>query len=222
MKVDENKHFIILKLVMNSKFWPLLIYLPAVIVTDVETDLLGNGRVNEGTRNNRILYDMTAIADPSSGKAEGRDLWEMTTFGSTFPDGRGQRFKPATAYTFTQYQKDRPAAPGENIRYGAVDTNFDMTGLTCNQIRYFCSELRKGEYASPDYQFVAKPDEDVLVDCFELNCEGLCDKYALMKKPVHTPQVTMVISIDIRMHKVYLLTIEMQRPFMYFVRVVSI
>nr|XP_054751416.1 collagen alpha-1(I) chain-like [Lytechinus pictus] len=145
-----------------------------VIVTDVETDPIGN-RVKEGTRTNRILYDMTAIADPSSGKAIGQDLWEMTTFGSTFPDGRGQQFNPQTAYTFSQYQKDRPAFPGENINYGAVDTNFDMTGLTCNQVQYFCSELRKGENPPPfpDFEFIAKPDEDVLLSCFELDCEGV-------------------------------------------------
>ncbi|XP_072173532.1 uncharacterized protein [Diadema setosum] len=144
-----------------------------VIINDVETNLLGNGRVNEGTRNNRILYDMTAIADSSSGKASGTNLWELTTFGSTFPDGRGQRYNPQTDYTFTQYQKNKAAYPGENIRYGPVDTNFDMTGLTCNEIRYFCSELRKGDYASPDFEMVANPTEDVLTDCFELNCEGV-------------------------------------------------
>ena len=147
-----------------------------MIVNDVETDLLGHGRVNEGTRTNRILYDMTAIADDSSGKATGRNQWELTTFGSTYPDGRGMRFKPQSAYTFSQYQKDRPAYPGENIRYGAVDTNFDMTGLTCNEIKYFCSELRKGDYADPDFEFVANPNDDVLVDCFELNCEGMCSE----------------------------------------------
>lgn len=150
------------------------IYISAVILTDVETDLLGNGRISEGTPNNRILYDITGVADPSSGKADGRDLWDLTTFGSTYPDGRGPRFNPQEANVFTQYQKDRPAAPGENVRYGAVDTNFDMTGRTCDEVRYFCSELRKHEYADPDFEFIAKPTDDVLVDCFELNCEGMC------------------------------------------------
>ncbi|XP_030828654.1 uncharacterized protein LOC575485 isoform X1 [Strongylocentrotus purpuratus] len=144
-----------------------------VILTDVETDLLGNGRISEGTPNNRILYDITGVADPSSGKADGRDLWDLTTFGSTYPDGRGPRFNPQEANVFTQYQKDRPASPGENIRYGAVDTNFDMTGRTCDEVRYFCSELRKHEYADPDFEFIAKPTDDVLVDCFELHCEGV-------------------------------------------------
>ncbi|XP_072174385.1 uncharacterized protein [Diadema setosum] len=144
-----------------------------VIINDVETNLLGNGIVREGARNNRILYDMTAIADRSSGKAQGRNLWGLTTFGSSFPDGRGQRYNPQRDYTFTQYQKDKAAYPGENIRYGAVDTNFDMTGLTCNEIRYFCSELRKDRDASPDFEMVANPNEEVLVDCFELNCEGV-------------------------------------------------
>lgn len=144
----------------------------AVMINDVETNPLGNVRVNEGTRNNRILYEMTALTDPSSGKAQGKNLWEMSTFGSSFPDGRGRRFNPQTAYTFTQYQKDKSAFPGENIRYGAVDTNMDMTGLTCNDVRYFCSELRKGDYPSPDFEMIANPSEDVLTDCFELNCEG--------------------------------------------------
>ncbi|XP_030855714.1 alpha-2 collagen isoform X1 [Strongylocentrotus purpuratus] len=144
-----------------------------VMINDVETNPLGNVRVNEGTRNNRILYEMTALTDPSSGKAQGKNLWEMSTFGSSFPDGRGRRFNPQTAYTFTQYQKDKSAFPGENIRYGAVDTNMDMTGLTCNDVRYFCSELRKGDYPSPDFEMIANPTEDVLTDCFELNCEGV-------------------------------------------------
>ncbi|XP_063953209.1 uncharacterized protein LOC129257173 isoform X2 [Lytechinus pictus] len=152
-----------------------------VILTDVDTNLLGNGRVSEGTPNNRILYDITGVADPSSGKAIGEDLWDLTTFGSSYPDGRGPRYNPQEANVFTPYQKDRPAFPGEDIRYGAVDTNFDMTGRTCDEVRYFCSELRKNEAATPDFEFLAKPSEDVLIDCFELNCEGvLIDNTRLM------------------------------------------
>ena len=142
------------------------------MINNVETGLLGHGRVNEGTRNNRILYDMTAVVDSSSGKAQGKNLWELTTFGSTFPDGRGVRYNPTSQYTFTQYQKDKSAYPGENIRFGAVDTNFDMTGMTCSEIRYFCSELRKGTYATPDFEMIPNPSEEVLIDCFEVNCEG--------------------------------------------------
>ena len=168
---------------MNIFFFPCLVLSAvAVIVNDVETKSLGLTRINEGTRTNRIVYDITAIADPSSGGAQGTNLWDLTTFGSTFPNGRGRRYKTATGSTiFNKYQRNKFAYPGENTFFGSVDTNFDMTGLTCNEVRYFCSELRKNERAHPEFEFIANPNRDILVDCFELQCEGmlLCDPLSI-------------------------------------------
>ena len=128
--------------------------------------------LKENTRSNRVIFDVTALTTPDSGGVDGDDLWEMSLFGSNNMEGMGPRFNEQSD-VFNNYQQNKYVTPGENIRFGMVDANFDMNGLACTQMPYLCAELRKGKRPFPDFQFTAVPDESVLKKCFRSKCDGM-------------------------------------------------
>ena len=127
--------------------------------------------LKENTPNNRVIFDVTAEVTPDSGGADGDDLWQMALYGSNNVDGYGRRMNEQSE-VFNNYQEDKDVLPGENIRFGMVDTNFNMNGLACTEMPYLCAELKKGLRPYPDFQFEAVPDESVLKKCFRTKCDG--------------------------------------------------
>ncbi|XP_033625444.1 uncharacterized protein LOC117288629 isoform X2 [Asterias rubens] len=128
--------------------------------------------LKENTPNNRVIFDVTAEVTPDSGGADGDDLWQMALYGSNNVDGYGRRMNEQSE-VFNNYQEDKDVLPGENIRFGMVDTNFNMNGLACTEMPYLCAELKKGLRPYPDFQFEAVPDESVLKKCFRTKCDGI-------------------------------------------------
>ena len=76
--------------------------------------------------------------------------------------------------TLSRYQQNKDVRPGDDVNFGAVDMNFDMSGLTCNDVRYMCVELKKGDRPRPEYEMTAVPNDDVLKKSFRHKCEGEC------------------------------------------------
>ena len=67
--------------------------------------------------------------------------------------------------------------PGQIIRWEDAATNFDMTGLTCKDVKHLCTELSKSDASSTDFELKGVPNEQVLKSCFpvpEDGCRGWC------------------------------------------------
>ncbi|XP_038058584.1 uncharacterized protein LOC119729863 [Patiria miniata] len=128
--------------------------------------------LKENTPNNRVIYDVTALTTPDSGGAIGDRLWEMSLYGSSNINGVGPRLHEEQQ-VFSNYQQNKEVLPGENIPFQLVDATFDMTGLSCKDVPYLCTELRKGSRPYPDFQFTAVPDRSVLKKCFRSKCDGI-------------------------------------------------
>lgn len=142
-------------------------------MTDVNVVPYGSVTVTEGNPNNRVLFSLTGITDKDeSGKVIGDDLWDLETWGSPNEDCSGPKINPKTQNTLQQSQKDRDVYEGQDISLGAVDMEFDMTGTNCNEMRYFCSQLKKNPKANPDFAFETKPDESVTISSMEVDCKG--------------------------------------------------
>ncbi len=145
----------------------------AVKVNDVSTTLFSTGGVTEASRFNRIMFDLNAATTSDSGSADGYGLWDLTVYGSGSIRGQGPRYNPQTYYTLSRRQQDMAArGKGDSINFGAVDINYDMSGLTCNDVRYICADLRKGNKPNPEYELVPVPDPSVMTSCMEVPCEG--------------------------------------------------
>ncbi|XP_038058585.1 collagen alpha-2(I) chain-like [Patiria miniata] len=128
--------------------------------------------LKENDPNNRIMFDMTADTTPDSGGVEGDNLWELSLYGSSSENGVGRRFNEQRE-VLNNYQRSKDAYPGEDIDFGMVDTNFNMQGLSCNEVRYLCAELRKGSRPDPNFELSPVPDSSVLKKCFRQKCDGI-------------------------------------------------
>ncbi|XP_022088425.1 uncharacterized protein LOC110978062 isoform X2 [Acanthaster planci] len=137
-------------------------------------NVLGNDYsvLKENDPYNRVMFDMTAVTTPDSGGVYGDNLWDLTLFGSQFENGAGRRFNEQRG-AFSNYQRNKDAYPGEDIDFGMVDTNFNMKGLTCNDVRYLCAELNQGARPDPPFEFTPVPDRSVLRKCFRQKCDGI-------------------------------------------------
>ena len=148
-------------------------YLAAVEIAQVRADIVGtNPALVEGSTFNRVMFTFEATTTPDSGSVSGERLWDLSIFGSQNPVGDGVKHALKYSYNFNRYQEAKTATGGGVINYGFVDTNFDMTGLVCNDINFICATLRKHDSPSPDFELVPVPDNRVLTDCFRIKCDG--------------------------------------------------
>ena len=120
---------------------------------------------------NRVMFNMKALTTPDSGGVYGDGLWDLTLFGSDSETGMGRRLN-AQRGAFSKYQVNKDAYPGENIDFGMVDTNFNMQGLSCSDVRYMCAELTQGARPEPPFELSPVPDRTVLKKCFRQKCDG--------------------------------------------------
>ena len=127
--------------------------------------------LKENDAYNRIMFDMTAITTRDSGGIYGDNLWDLTLYGSQSENGMGLRFNEQKG-AFSKYQTNKDAYPGENIEFGMVDTNFNMQGLSCKDVRYLCAELTQGPKPNPPFEFTPVPNANVLKKCFRQKCDG--------------------------------------------------
>lgn len=172
---NTNTSFLVVRLI-NITFFITILF-SAVKVSDVSATLFSNGGLTEGSRFNRIMFELAAQTERDSGAAAGQNLWELSVYGSQSVSCQGPRSSPQSYYTMSRRQADTPVSgEGLDINFGAVDINFDMTGHTCNDVMYICAELKKGSRPTPDFEFVPVPDRSVLTDSMPVQCEGLCLK----------------------------------------------
>ncbi len=144
-----------------------------VEITQVTADIVGdNPALVEGSTSNRVMFTFAATTTPDSGSVSGERLWDLSILGSQNPVGDGVKQAVKYLYNFNRYQEAKTAVGGNLISYGFVDTNFDMTGLVCNEVNFICATLRKHDNPSPDFELKAVPDQHVLTDCFRVKCDG--------------------------------------------------
>ncbi|XP_038058442.1 uncharacterized protein LOC119729773 [Patiria miniata] len=136
-------------------------------------DVGNNANLVEGNRYNRVMFTLDAATTPDSGSLTGDRLWALTVFGSQDPTGTGRKLNPQNLYTLSRYQESKDVDGGQPILFGYVDVNYDMTGLSCTDVKFICAKLRKHDNPSPDFELIAVPDPRVLTDCFQVKCDGV-------------------------------------------------
>lgn len=123
-------------------------------------------------RENILQFDMMAAPASDTAALRGVNLWELALWGSDNPIGEGPRHNERTAYNLNTYQKSVAVTNQDVLRFGTVETTFDMTGLTCDEVQYICARLQKSSDAVPNFQLSGVPNNRVLTQCFNVRCAG--------------------------------------------------
>ena len=152
----------------------ILIFLSflAVIVTNQQTTPSGF-TLREGEPVNELRLTTTVSTSREGGTITGDHLWRLGFFGSRSLNGTGQRVGYQEQILET-YQADQDLrTPGDNLEFRNLQTNFDMTGVTCSQTQYLCTVLSKNPAASDDFTLSTQPNDGVLTSCFPVP-SGAC------------------------------------------------
>lgn len=108
---------------------------------------------------------------------EGNDLWKANLFGSDSPDGSGPRYNEQFQ-VFNDDQQDQTFDPNMPLDFGTLRTNFDMSGLTCDQVQFICVEFQRNPGSSVDFTILANDERD-FIKCSPIECES--KYYSLMQ-----------------------------------------
>ena len=103
--------------------------------------------------------------------AAGENLWRVSAFGSNSPDGIGPKLN-SQSQVLNREQQDLTLELLKPMDLGPLNFNFDMTGLSCRQVKYICLTFNKLEEASTVFSLEPVPDENVLTQCEPTKCDG--------------------------------------------------
>lgn len=130
---------------------------------------LENGRILDARPENPLTFSLEgSLIGPG---VQGRDLWTVSMFGSGEPDGVGPRFGQMDQILDTR-QRNKPYVPNENLDFGNIDLNFDMSSHECARIRYMCVEFSKNDRTSVPFTLTASSGE-AWISCVDIPCEGV-------------------------------------------------
>nr|XP_006814955.1 PREDICTED: uncharacterized protein LOC102801936 [Saccoglossus kowalevskii] len=139
----------------------------SLIVVDVGIDLTGDDEVTEEEPVNPINFDVGVTSSPLSDDITGDDLWQMTAFTASDPQGK-QNKDIVRQEVLSKPQRDQDLPSGSTEDFPGLTANVDMTGKYCNEVKYFCVELNKGVYADPSFIILGDPSDRL--DCVPLRC----------------------------------------------------
>lgn len=142
------------------------LFLTELFLTNLDFDV--SGKVLDDRQTNPLISNVSAIL--SGNKVQGDDLWQANFYGSDTPDGTGPRYNEQVQ-VFDDIQQDQNFDPNMPLDFRSLRTNFDMSGLTCDQVRFICVEFSRNTESSVDFTILANDDRD-FVKCSPIGCES--------------------------------------------------
>ncbi|XP_030835681.1 cadherin-23 isoform X4 [Strongylocentrotus purpuratus] len=144
---------------------------PCVGVEIFSTRLAINsgGTLREGFPNQNIGFDITMSPRVTAGSVSGSNLWKVTVFGSTNPNGAGTRVGE-TQVNLNQFQAGADVILGQDTVLQGISAQWNLnSGTRCAEIPYFCALVEKNDNPSPDF-FLSEPPQ---VACQPITCRGV-------------------------------------------------
>eukprot|EP00057_Strongylocentrotus_purpuratus_P020317 XP_011674791.1 PREDICTED: uncharacterized protein LOC100893890 isoform X2 [Strongylocentrotus purpuratus] len=105
----------------------------------------------------------------------GDGLWRMGLFGSRNEQGTGDRFS-YVSQTLNRPQQGTTLNPDAPLEFQAVETDFEMGSIGCNEYGYICVEFTGAENPIPNFFFRvedavdASKEANTLTSCREQEC----------------------------------------------------
>ncbi|PIK60695.1 alpha-2 collagen [Apostichopus japonicus] len=129
-----------------------------------------SGEVNSQTARNPLTLRVQMTARNVGVAGEG--LWRLKAFGSRNDDGSGERIGEVNQVLTPEQQGetlflDRPTV------FEEVDFNLNMRNRACNEAKFICVEIMKGDNPSTVFKLIPHPDESVMISCVPNDCTGV-------------------------------------------------
>ncbi|XP_038079237.1 uncharacterized protein LOC119746392 [Patiria miniata] len=105
----------------------------------------------------------------------GTGLWKMKVFANRRMNGTHQPPSYMADVTLTTSQMNAPVIPGLIFQFSSrsVTLNLQQTDTECRETQYFCGQLLKGDTPSPPFSLQGVPDDNRLINCVEMDCNGV-------------------------------------------------
>lgn len=156
-------------LLYTHQFYCIIHLLCTDVVLTGLTAELADAKISEGSENRFVLTTTASSAETSRGVA-GDGLWALDAWVTIDPNSEFRYAEQSQILSASQ--SGQILQPGSSIEYGQVAYDHDLTGITCEQAKYLCVQLRKGDAPTADFNLVAQPDESALKVCNPLKCAG--------------------------------------------------
>ncbi|XP_038057974.1 uncharacterized protein LOC119729480 [Patiria miniata] len=111
-----------------------------------------------------VIYDKRQV-----GYISGSGLWVVALWGSANADGSGHKVSH-TPNTLRTLQTRLAVTLGNDFYWPGVKNHFDMTAVTCAEVRYICVKLSRGSVAADVYEFLTQPESYVPQTCVQMGC----------------------------------------------------
>ncbi|XP_077998512.1 uncharacterized protein LOC144451517 [Glandiceps talaboti] len=142
-------------------------------IEEIDIRLIGRMILTEGDDSNPVYSEVDVISSRDSDDIIGDDLWKLTVFTSSTPDGGSDRFLLSeNALTGTQQDQDLYAGIRETFR--DLNVNIDMRGRTCEAVKFLCVEISQSSSATPPFEMAGPPRNRV--KCIPLPCDAIAAK----------------------------------------------
>ena len=117
----------------------------------------------------RVTFDQTFYSSTYSGDARGNDLWQLETFISNDPQGRGSHDTISTQ-TLTRAEASTPLEGGSALRFRNLEADIPQEKINCDETQYLCSELSQNPIAQGTFTMDNPPGSEGTIDCVEIKC----------------------------------------------------
>ncbi|XP_072180853.1 uncharacterized protein [Diadema setosum] len=145
-----------------------------VEVTGVDFVLLSDPEHDQYDQNYEARYSFSAnFSAESAALSSASPLWSLEIFGSRSEVGRGAREDFPTV--MGDFANNASVVPGDTVEIAVNVTNsLSFVGVKCADMPYLCVELKRASFPStPLFSLMGIPDDDILIDCEPLDCQGV-------------------------------------------------
>ncbi|XP_041458867.1 uncharacterized protein LOC121410685 isoform X2 [Lytechinus variegatus] len=140
-----------------------------VKVKKVLPEITSTNTIAEGG-DNRISLDVPIKFQEAMDTTgvSGEDLWTLSAWASSTPDGRGPRYG-YNRNVLDDIQEDQDYKKKDKFQFSDIDFRFNDPMAECEDMKYICVRIQRG--AAPittgdlEYQFSGYPDDNVLTGC---------------------------------------------------------
>ena len=124
--------------------------------------------LKERRGSNAVTFDITLTSSSNGGSVSGTNLWDVTAFLNSQPDGSGPEISP-TQVVLSSSQSGTSLQAGQTTTITGISTNLDLSNRQCSaDIQYFCTRVQRSTLASVDFSL----NPPTRTSCTPIECKG--------------------------------------------------
>ena len=121
---------------------------------------------------NEVFFSVTLTADPQSADAREENMWQLSAYLTSSPDGSGKRTVLGEEI-LTPRESSQALFSGSRAGFYDLRTRVDLDTLECSASNYLCIEVARATNAPNSFSFTGSRS-DSLSSCERLECAKRC------------------------------------------------